>query len=98
MIRRPPRSTRVRSSAASDVYKRQLQEGRFGVNPVMTLQLDDGVASPVDRAGTSGERRHSDELGWCSEECLDGFVLLITPDRLELCCADEDVGRRTGDR
>src|SRR5665811_1791515 len=28
MIRRPPRSTRVRSSAASDVYKRQL--GRFG--------------------------------------------------------------------
>ncbi|WP_460379565.1 hypothetical protein [Staphylococcus aureus] len=23
MIRRPPRSTRVRSSAASDVYKRQ---------------------------------------------------------------------------
>src|SRR5665811_1393701 len=24
MIRRPPRSTRVRSSAASDVYKRQL--------------------------------------------------------------------------
>ena len=26
MIRRPPRSTRVRSSAASDVYKRQLNE------------------------------------------------------------------------
>src|SRR5665811_942723 len=26
MIRPPPRSTRVRSSAASDVYKRQLQE------------------------------------------------------------------------
>src|SRR5665811_2436890 len=25
MIRRPPRSTRVRSSAASDVYKRQTQ-------------------------------------------------------------------------
>src|SRR5665811_2095955 len=25
MIRRPPRSTRVRSSAASDVYKRQLR-------------------------------------------------------------------------
>ena len=26
MIRRPPRSTRVRSSAASDVYKRQIQD------------------------------------------------------------------------
>src|SRR5665254_21335 len=28
MIRRPPRSTRVRSSAASDVYKRQGSAGR----------------------------------------------------------------------
>src|SRR5678809_1637984 len=28
MIRRPPRSTLDRSSAASDVYKRQLQGGR----------------------------------------------------------------------
>src|SRR5665811_1820630 len=28
MIRRPPRSTRVRSSAASDVYKRQLAPSR----------------------------------------------------------------------
>ena len=27
MIRRPPRSTRVRSSAASDVYKRQILQG-----------------------------------------------------------------------
>src|SRR5665811_449671 len=27
MIRRPPRSTRVRSSAASDVYKRQVPNG-----------------------------------------------------------------------
>ncbi|WP_460379460.1 hypothetical protein, partial [Staphylococcus aureus] len=28
MIRRPPRSTRVRSSAASDVYKRQVIKRR----------------------------------------------------------------------
>ncbi|WP_460379571.1 hypothetical protein, partial [Staphylococcus aureus] len=28
MIRRPPRSTRVRSSAASDVYKRQSRKER----------------------------------------------------------------------
>src|SRR5450756_53216 len=34
MIRRPPRSTQSRSSAASDVYKRQLQAGlsRLGVS------------------------------------------------------------------
>src|SRR5665811_1484131 len=43
MIRRPPRSTRVRSSAASDVYKRQLcstdlvyyASGRLGVPGAM---------------------------------------------------------------
>src|SRR5665811_1305466 len=29
MIRRPPRSTRVRSSAASDVYKRQTLKTRY---------------------------------------------------------------------
>src|SRR5665811_2634543 len=32
MIRRPPRSTRVRSSAASDVYKRQGWTGAPGVS------------------------------------------------------------------
>src|SRR5665811_1205020 len=31
MIRRPPRSTRVRSSAASDVYKRQIQVNARGL-------------------------------------------------------------------
>src|SRR5665811_2508721 len=36
MIRRPPRSTRVRSSAASDVYKRQ------GKRLVITGVLTDG--------------------------------------------------------
>src|SRR5665811_1581845 len=39
MIRRPPRSTRVRSSAASDVYKRQLrchaQRGSGGFGPAL---------------------------------------------------------------
>src|SRR5665811_1047125 len=39
MIRRPPRSTRVRSSAASDVYKRQSVYGdkvKWGAVPVPT--------------------------------------------------------------
>ena len=34
MIRRPPRSTQSRSSAASDVYKRQQQESAWGRTPV----------------------------------------------------------------
>ena len=33
MIRRPPRSTRVRSSAASDVYKRQVCRSRWQPEP-----------------------------------------------------------------
>ena len=42
MIRRPPRSTLDRSSAASDVYKRQKEEGLRsvpGVGPVLTTTL-----------------------------------------------------------
>ena len=38
MIRRPPRSTRVRSSAASDVYKRQLYQGRWFDPQAMMLR------------------------------------------------------------
>src|SRR5680860_780384 len=45
MIRRPPRSTQSRSSAASDVYKRQLLGGLVtiiavvGIVPYIALQL-----------------------------------------------------------
>src|SRR5665811_2257883 len=44
MIRRPPRSTRVRSSAASDVYKRQVIDallGAAGRGDIGTLFPDD---------------------------------------------------------
>src|SRR5665811_46860 len=37
MIRRPPRSTRVRSSAASDVYKRQVYMLKKFINLVMLV-------------------------------------------------------------
>ncbi|WP_460366203.1 hypothetical protein, partial [Staphylococcus aureus] len=36
MIRRPPRSTRKESSAASDVYKRQLQN-HFDSTPLIVI-------------------------------------------------------------
>src|SRR5450756_3171116 len=51
MIRRPPRSTQSRSSAASDVYKRQVEVRR-------EADLED-VDQPVDRAG--GARAHEDD-------------------------------------
>src|SRR5678809_18698 len=39
MIRRPPRSTLDRSSAASDVYKRQEQMSAFGVRVGETVEV-----------------------------------------------------------
>src|SRR5450756_1409950 len=42
MIRRPPRSTQSRSSAASDVYKRQV--GQFAVFHVATDEIAKGAA------------------------------------------------------
>src|SRR5450756_3198490 len=43
MIRRPPRSTQSRSSAASDVYKRQPQDrGKMGASLVASI-LEDAI-------------------------------------------------------
>src|SRR5665811_1253560 len=53
MIRRPPRSTRVRSSAASDVYKRQGEDaqGTGGDADVGLVALADVVAVDLEREG-----------------------------------------------
>src|SRR5665811_2463787 len=48
MIRRPPRSTRVRSSAASDVYKRQALADSSGV------QYHDAAPTVPDKSGQAG--------------------------------------------
>src|SRR5665811_2470261 len=50
MIRRPPRSTRVRSSAASDVYKRQGQT---------STTYDEGEAKSRDAAAARGAAVHT---------------------------------------
>ena len=47
MIRRPPRSTQSRSSAASDVYKRQL--GTYAESHI-DLDRDEGVQADVKTA------------------------------------------------
>src|SRR5450756_684373 len=41
MIRRPPRSTQSRSSAASDVYKRQAYEERIKAHPFIMHTITD---------------------------------------------------------
>ena len=49
MIRRPPRSTLDRSSAASDVYKRQaLQGSPFHDGEAPGVVVDDGAGVVVD--------------------------------------------------
>src|SRR5665811_2575095 len=58
MRRRPPRSTRVRSSAASDVYKRQGSPHRRRAVAVDVAHLDAAAepAAPCDHAGRRTQR------------------------------------------
>eukprot|EP00826_Nyctotherus_ovalis_P050189 TRINITY_DN612_c0_g2_i8.p1 TRINITY_DN612_c0_g2~~TRINITY_DN612_c0_g2_i8.p1 ORF type:complete len:117 (-),score=49.59 TRINITY_DN612_c0_g2_i8:268-597(-) len=44
MIRRPPRSTQSRSSAASDVYKRQVLEEGFEISALEMYKLNKTTA------------------------------------------------------
>src|SRR5664279_4526294 len=50
MIRRPPRSTLSSSSAASDVYKRQLQDAEQVLRPVGIAEQVASVGVPRDEA------------------------------------------------
>src|SRR5450756_2750283 len=73
MIRRPPRSTQSRSSAASDVYKRQIHESEQILTQPATNRLL--VTRPFD--GDPGAQRVDQLLG-----CLDTQV------RAEQCVLD----------
>src|SRR5680860_1875659 len=61
MIRRPPRSTQSRSSAASDVYKRQAGDDRTVTSVVRVVVLDPAHAEVPAREllsshGATGDR------------------------------------------
>src|SRR5665811_1515549 len=58
MIRRPPRSTRVRSSAASDVYKRQLLSKRRARQPAIA----DVIATRLEEDIVLGRRHPRERL------------------------------------
>ena len=74
MIRRPPRSTPMNSSAASDVYKRQamtklLDNSKMNVSPIAIVCMDAGAGRPDMSqipvpaiASTTNERKPTDTV------------------------------------
>src|SRR5665811_1688606 len=62
MIRRPPRSTRVRSSAASDVYKRQITIRSSDDRKLATALMTNPVVFAVELTG-SGLSVQTAQLG-----------------------------------
>src|SRR5450756_1473621 len=63
MIRRPPRSTQSRSSAASDVYKRQ---------GVMAAAMDRNIGSPGDGDGLEIAAGEDADFAALRREAIDG--------------------------
>eukprot|EP00658_Telonema_sp_P-2_P052432 TRINITY_DN40636_c0_g1_i1.p1 TRINITY_DN40636_c0_g1~~TRINITY_DN40636_c0_g1_i1.p1 ORF type:complete len:118 (+),score=21.58 TRINITY_DN40636_c0_g1_i1:103-456(+) len=57
MIRRPPRSTLSSSSAASDVYKRQVSTQSTGTLCVITLRCVDG-STQIWQRGDDGSKKN----------------------------------------
>src|SRR5665811_1999720 len=80
MIRRPPRSTRVRSSAASDVYKRQLEDdaGAARVSREPGHLRDDARTSGV---GAVQPVELVDELGVDNRLAVRGLELVERRDQ-----------------
>src|SRR5674476_32310 len=93
MIRRPPRSTPLYSSAASDVYKRQVYiienraRGSLRCDPAQILNGQGGFEAPLDRVERRlAELEQFSELFWPGQLSMDrrpwtGSGLL--------CCAEK---------
>ena len=56
MIRRPPRSTQSRSSAASDVYKRQVED------QIKTVFVDEVLFGKLEHGGMAMARLENEKI------------------------------------
>src|SRR5680860_1927549 len=81
MIRRPPRSTQSRSSAASDVYKRQDLE--FGI--IQSYTCGDEANCMTGRVGIMGTRYYNDNdnnvfspLAFLPDNLSSGYLVAAT--------------------
>eukprot|EP00657_Telonema_sp_P-1_P008143 TRINITY_DN28794_c0_g1_i1.p2 TRINITY_DN28794_c0_g1~~TRINITY_DN28794_c0_g1_i1.p2 ORF type:complete len:115 (-),score=36.01 TRINITY_DN28794_c0_g1_i1:282-626(-) len=77
MIRRPPRSTQSRSSAASDVYKRQQRERpepRNLIEHQHKRREDKAIRSRCKRHRALGENHEQPELEECAQPGAHGNV------------------------
>src|SRR5450756_2975678 len=62
MIRRPPRSTQSRSSAASDVYKRQTMESDWP--QIRELRIENATDNPISYGATLHTTQRMDVDAW----------------------------------
>src|SRR5680860_1857410 len=80
MIRRPPRSTQSRSSAASDVYKRQLQEHLADLTDEVRT---DTMGNVIGTRNGDGPKimiaAHMDEIGLMVKYIDDNGFLRFVP-------------------
>src|SRR5664280_3728827 len=100
MIRRPPRSTLSSSSAASDVYKRQVQgvPGVLAVDDPPGDRRDPGQRVPVAQQleGAELDDLLAEELGRGVAGVLDGLVSR-TAEAHKVVVLRHDLSGRTGD-
>src|SRR5680860_558327 len=91
MRRRPPRSTQSRSSAASDVYKRQRP-----LPDTVKIQKTPGVIPEVCRGDLSGKGEDGFPITHGGHDCDgDGFPIFWNPDPFDSAQDKVHEGSRT---
>src|SRR5450756_3182242 len=92
MIRRPPRSTQSRSSAASDVYKRQVPDDSANSQNLASLQLTFSRKQLIDYTKWRIEGLDRKSSNWMNKaaeivcNCTLGVISKLTMDTVRKSC------------